>query len=135
MNPPHPPSPARPPLFVLILVYAVWLAIIAWVATMPEPHWLGVPAMALVLFVWLPFWAWRNWQRVTSDLPATYATVIVALLFVAFLSLDIVSLPKHIFRPASKPAEFETARFALEMGLFFSAPLIWRGLRSLFTRK
>lgn len=124
------PPPSRLSLLILASVYFAWLGIIAFIATMPSLERLAVLAMALVLFVWLPFWAWWNWEHVTSDPPATYATVIVAVLMIVFLSLELARKPEFIFKHGA-----EGLKFSVDMCVFFSMPLLWSWLRSRFARK
>ena len=82
-------KPNRPTLSMLLGIYTVWISAIVAIITMPSLSFLGVLAAALLLFVWLPYWARVNWTFVVNDLSATYATITVSLILLVLLGLMI----------------------------------------------
>jgi len=48
-----------------------------------------VVAGALFFFVWIPFWAWHNWDDLAKNRSETFATMIVALLFLTILQVGL----------------------------------------------
>lgn len=82
----QPVQNTRPSIVVLLLAYAIWIGLIAVIATSSRLSFFAIDALVLVLFITLPYWAYRNWSWVTEDLPATFATVIVALMFLVLLT-------------------------------------------------
>lgn len=127
-------KPPRPSLAFLLLTYAFWIGAIAALFMLPISGFGGTVAWALLLFVWLPLWAWMNWSTVIEDLPATYATLVISLLLILLLGLNIqlgfTSIAYEFFH-LSPPKRFDPLVIWL---VFFSTPPIWRTLRRRFTR-
>jgi hypothetical protein len=73
-------SAQRPGRGSLIIVYSIWIGIIAAIASIPELAFLGIVAFVLLLLIWMPYWAYRNWSSITEDLGATYATIVVTVI-------------------------------------------------------
>jgi hypothetical protein len=63
--------------------------LIAAVIQIPALHPLGVVAFVMVLFIWLPLWAYFNWSAVVSDIPATCALSGMAIMATLTMQLDI----------------------------------------------
>lgn len=127
-------KPQRPSLAFLLGTYALWIGAIAALFMHPISAVGGTIAWALLLFVWLPLWAWMNWSTVVEDLPATYATIVVSLLLILLLGLNFefgfTSIVYEFFQ-LSNPNVYDTLVTWL---VIFSIPPIWRKLRRLFTR-
>jgi len=72
----------RPSAWVLLPVYLVWIGIFAASNAMPTSFLFGNIGLVMFLLIPVPYWAYRNWNDVVEDLPATYATIIVALVLI-----------------------------------------------------
>jgi hypothetical protein len=129
--------PSRPRLGVVLLVYVLWLGTIAAIATRAELEPFSGIAIMLSLFVCLPYWAYKNWADVVADLPATYATLMVAaLLMVLFciqLNWDVSSLRYRAVQSGlMQPKEtwrLDALEYAVYLIVFFNIPPLWRFLR------
>ena len=122
----------RPPLWVLLLVYAVWLGAIVVLATIPCLIQFGVITAFLFLFVWLPYWGYRNWQDVVTDPPATWATIFTALLILAYLfaffRFDIPEKFSHSEKLGQTP-DVSLTYHAFHLMLIWSIGPFWRFLK------
>ncbi|MCP5557937.1 MAG: hypothetical protein H7A55_09320 [Verrucomicrobiaceae bacterium] len=137
-----PTKPNRPTLTVMIAIYTVWIGSIVAIFTIPSLSFLGVLAAALVLFVWLPYWARMNWSFVVEDMPATYATIIVSVILMVLLGFifryDAKTIGWRLVQSGwLEPRELgwlNFFEFVLHMGVFFSISPTWRWLRRVFAR-
>jgi hypothetical protein len=127
----------RPSFLVLAVTYAVWLSVITAILTVPSLSILGVLAGVMVLFVWLPFWAYQNWDIVVSDPPSTYATIVVAAILVLLLGLmfryDLQSVAYRLVQSGwLQPKDMlhvNWVEYGLHMTIYFSIYPIWQRLR------
>ena len=135
-------KPARPSLTVLVITYALWIgALTALFLSPPSAVWSPI-AWALLLFVWFPLWAWMNWSTVVEDRPATYATVIVALILLTLLGASFQFDIRSIAYQLTKLGWLETDdhylvypfEFLLTMLVFYSIRTTWHAMRRLFAR-
>ncbi len=135
-------KPNRPTLTILLGIYAIWISAIVAILTIPSLTFLGVLAGALVLFVWLPYWARSNWSIVTEDLPATYATITVSLILIVLLGLmfryDASSIGYRLVQSGwLEPREtgrLNWIEFIVHMSVFYSVYPAWRWFRRAFAR-
>lgn len=123
-------------------VYLVWLVALFAVFTRPELSRWGVAGFALLLWIWLPFWAWRNWTLVAADPPATAATVCVTLLHLSLLGgylqtggAGLGSLLEALGfeRPFKPQAEYRLF-FVLTVLAVHATPTLWRLLKAGWAR-
>jgi hypothetical protein len=135
-------KPNRPTLIMLLVVYAIWISAIVAIITIPSLSFLGVLAGALVLFVWLPYWARVNWSIVADDLPATYATIAASLILIVLLGFvfryDASSIGYRLVQSGwLEPREIgrlNWIEFIIHMGVFYSIYPAWRWFRRVFAR-
>jgi|GEM_PF-5934395 len=135
-------TPKRPTLTLMMAIYAVWIGSIIAIFTIPSLSFLGVLAAALVLFVWLPYWARTNWSFVVEDMPATYATIIVSVILMVLLGFifryDANTIGFRLVQSGwLEPRELgrlNGIEFVLHMGVFFSIYPTGRWLRRVFAR-
>jgi hypothetical protein len=86
---PHPgKTPRRPALWVLGLTYLAWIGFIAAVMRMPDRLPFGIIAFVMVVFIWLPLWAYRHWTDVASDWPSTWTIIGMAVLATFAMQVD-----------------------------------------------
>ena len=135
-------KPNRPTLTMLLGIYAIWISTIVAILTIPSLSFLGVLAGALVLFVWLPYWARVNWSIVADDLSATYATIIVSLILIVLLGLqfryDVSSIGYRLVQSGwLEPREMgrlNWIEFVVHMSVFYSVYPAWRWFHRVFAR-
>ncbi len=135
-------KPHQPTLMMLLVVYAIWISAIVAIITIPSLSFLGILAVALVLFVWLPYWARVNWSSVADDLPATYATIAVSLILIVLLGFvfryNASSIGYRLVQSGwLEPREigqWNWIEFVIQMGVFYSIYPAWRWFRRAFAR-
>ena len=126
----------------LVGVYLVWLVALFALFTRPELSRWGVAGFALLLLIWLPFWAWRNWTLVAEDPPATAATVCVALLHLSLLGWHLQTgdagmgalLEALGFERPFKPQAESRLSFLLIVLAVHATPPLWRLLKAGWAR-
>jgi hypothetical protein len=77
----------RPSAWVLLPIYLVWIGFIAAAVFLPTFFPFGAVAGVMFFFIWIPFWAYRNWDYLVGNLAETYATIIVAAAIVGALQI------------------------------------------------
>lgn len=127
---------------MLLGVYVIWVTAIALIITSPSLSFLNVLAGAMVLFIWLPYWARVNWTLVAGDIPAPLATVTVSLILILVLGLrfyyDISAIEDRLIKSGWLDHRFfmrsEGFDFVVSMIIFFSIQPAWRWFRRVFTQ-
>lgn len=78
----------RPSVWVLGLVYLLWISFLVAVIQMPRILPFGAVAFFMLLFIWFPYWAYRNWNDLVSDLPSTYTAISIGVIIIATIQID-----------------------------------------------
>jgi len=82
------PTIRRPSVWLLVLVYLLWISFLVAVIQMPRIPPLGAFAFVMSLFIWFPYWAYRNWNDLVSDLPATCTAIGMVIMITTIIQLD-----------------------------------------------
>lgn len=57
-------------------------------ALVPTELPVGYVLFPMLIFVWLPFWSYRSWDQLVTDLPGTYAGIWLVLGYIAATLID-----------------------------------------------
>ncbi len=78
----------RPSIWVLGIIYLLWIGYLIAAFYLPSIPVSGFIYFLMLLFIWFPYWTYRNWNDLVSDLPWICAAISVAIIIIATMQLD-----------------------------------------------